>query len=46
MPNGAQATKTDQRGVTHTYSYDNLGRLTLDQATDANNYESRHNTSY
>ena len=31
--NGAKATATDQRGVVHTYLYDNLGRETDDEVT-------------
>jgi YD repeat-containing protein len=31
--NGARATATDQRGVVHTYTYDDLSRLTADAAT-------------
>ena len=31
--NGAEATATDQRGVVHTYLYDNLGRETDDEVT-------------
>jgi len=30
---GETLTKTDQNGTTHTYSYDSLGRLTLDAVT-------------
>lgn len=33
MANGAQASKTDQRGVVHTYVYDAVSRLTDDQVT-------------
>jgi RHS repeat-associated protein len=34
--NGSVATKTDQNGTAHTYSYDNMGRLYLDSATATN----------